>query len=339
MKKNNLAIIILGWTILGILGMSGCGAKKILNEKELLESINEQDTELSFVTFDNLEIIKRQTNDEDKTDRVYCTVSGQSQYADYTVDCILYCNFYDQGGWILDDVEISDYKYNVTSFLSEEEVGTYFDENFCYLITSPVTTYEYSEINRGSESDDKRYVSYDVDFTAGFTSTLSYETSGKLTLSFSFDGSSDQWNYSDNYYILDKQYIPELEGDWSLWSADEIINDSRGWGKYIYDGQNYEYVNVDSQGVETSDRQTLQIDVLQGIMYKYDNDGESVYCEFDWYNGGIRNYVVEGQPDVYTESFKVYLDDYDFSQQSEASEESSIFNRDGSLDGLAKYTH
>ena len=93
MKKNNLAIIILGWTILGILGMSGCGAKKILNEKELLESINEQDTELSFVTFDNLEIIKRQTNDEDKTDRVYCTVSGQSQYADYTVDCILYCNF------------------------------------------------------------------------------------------------------------------------------------------------------------------------------------------------------------------------------------------------------
>ena len=40
MKKNNLAIIILGWTILGILGMSGCGAKKILNEKELLE--NEQ---------------------------------------------------------------------------------------------------------------------------------------------------------------------------------------------------------------------------------------------------------------------------------------------------------
>ena len=74
-------------------------------------------------------------------------------------------------------------------------------------------------------------------------------------------------------------------------------------------------------------------------MYKYDNDGESVYCEFDWNNGSIRNYVVEGQPDVYTESFKVYLDDYDFSQPSEASEESSIFNRDGSLDGLAKYTH
>ena len=138
---------------------------------------------------------------------------------------------------------------------------------------------------------------------------------------------------------MDKQYIPELEGDWSIWSADEIINDSRGWGKYIYDGQNYEYVNVDSQGVETSDRQTLQIDVLQGTMYKYDNDGESVYCEFDWNNGSIRNYVVEGQPDVYTESFKVYLDDYDFSQPSEASEESSIFNRDGSLDGLAKYTH
>ena len=64
MRKNNLPIIILGWTMLGIFGMSGCGAKKPLNEKELLESINEQDTELSFVTFDNLEITKRQTNDE-----------------------------------------------------------------------------------------------------------------------------------------------------------------------------------------------------------------------------------------------------------------------------------
>lgn len=339
MRKNNLPIIILGWTMLGIFGMSGCGAKKPLNEKELLESINEQDTELSFVTFDNLEITKRQTNDEDKTDEVYCTISGKSQYADYTANCTLYSNFYDQGGWILDNVEISDYKYDVTSFLSEEEVGNYFDENFAYLITSPVTTYEYSGIKRNFESDDKLYVSYNVDFSAAFTSTLSYETSGKLTLSFSFDGSSDQWNYSDNYYILDKQYIPELEGDWSIWSADEIINDSRGWGKYIYDGQNYECVSVDSQGIEKSDRQTVQMDVLQGTLYEYNNDGELVYCEFDWNNGGIRHYVVEGQPDVYTESFKVYLDDYDFSQPSEESEESSIFNRDGSLDGLAKYTH
>lgn len=336
MKKNRL-LIILGGIILGVFELSGCGIEKPLDENELLESINGMDTELSFVTFDNLEITKRQTNDESKTDAVYCTISGQSKYADYTVDCILYCNFYDQGGWILDEVEISDYEYDVTSFLSEEAVGNYFDENFYNLITSPVTAYDYSDISQSSESDDKMYVSYDVDFTASFTSALSYETAGKLTLSFSFDGSCDEWNYSGNYYELNKQYIPELEGDWSVWSAEELINKDCGWERYKYDGQDYEHVSVDEWGNELSDRQIVELDVLQGTLYKYDDDGEMIYCKLAWDDGGIKNYVVEGQPDVYTESFKVNLDDYDFSQRSEKSEDHSIANMYGSLDGLSRY--
>lgn len=335
-KKSSL-LIILGGMILGMFEVSGCGGEKPLNENELLESINGMDTELSFVTFDSLEITKRQTNDGNKTDEVYCTINGQSQYADYTADCILHCNFYDQGGWILDDVEINDYKYDVISFLSEEEVGNYFDENLGSIITSPVTAYGHSDITRSSESDDKTYISYDVDFTASLTSMLSYETSGKLTLSFSFDGSCDEWSYSDNYYELNKQYIPELDGDWSIWSAEELIDKNLGWEKYIYDGQDYELVSVDEQGNEMSDRQKVEMDVLQGTLYKYDDDGEMTYCEFDWDNGGIKNYVVEGQPDVYTESYKVYLDDYDFSQRSEKSEDNSISNMYGSLDGLSRY--
>ena len=336
MKKNRV-LIILGGVLFGVFELSGCGGEKTLNENALLESINGLDTELSFVTFDNLEITKRQTNDESKTDAVYCTISGQSKYADYTADCILHCNFYDQGGWILDDVEISDYEYDVTSFLSEEEVGNYFDENFYNLITSPVTTYDYSDITQSSESDDKMYVSYDVDFTASLASALSYEAAGKLTLSFSFDGSCDEWNYSSDYYELNKQYIPELDGDWSVWPADELINKDCGWERYAYDGQDYEHVSVDEWGNEMSDRQIVDLDVLQGTLYKYDDDGEMIYCELDWDDGGIKNYIVEGQPDVYTESFKVYLDDYDFSQRPEKSEDHSISNMYGSLDGLSRY--
>ena len=56
-------------------------------------------------TITGLEIVKRQTNPEDKEDIIFCRLTGPESgfmYVQYYVR-LLY-NFYDEGGWILDEM-------------------------------------------------------------------------------------------------------------------------------------------------------------------------------------------------------------------------------------------
>lgn len=50
------------------------------------------------------EVIKRQSNPEDKEDIVYCSVTGGEQFRQFTRQYQLLYIFYDEGGWILEEV-------------------------------------------------------------------------------------------------------------------------------------------------------------------------------------------------------------------------------------------
>lgn len=54
----------------------------------------------------NYEIIKRQTNPENKEDIIYCNVTISNGYIKTLLEYKLLYTFYDQGGWILDDASI-----------------------------------------------------------------------------------------------------------------------------------------------------------------------------------------------------------------------------------------
>lgn len=57
----------------------------------------------SGVSFTACEVIKRQSNAEDKEDIVYCTLTAENSFYRTQRQYRLLYNFYDEGGWILDE--------------------------------------------------------------------------------------------------------------------------------------------------------------------------------------------------------------------------------------------
>lgn len=72
---------------------------------------------------DTIEIVKRQTNE--KEDTVYCEVVSHDEMGAYksTAQYILYYNYYDQGGWILDYAEMSECIVEPTNGLPQEKAN------------------------------------------------------------------------------------------------------------------------------------------------------------------------------------------------------------------------
>ncbi|MBE6796719.1 MAG: hypothetical protein E7531_00050 [Ruminococcaceae bacterium] len=62
-------------------------------------------TPFSSYKVDSVEIDKRQTNVEDKEDIVYCNVGISNEYYQTELQIKLVYNYYDDGGWILDEHE------------------------------------------------------------------------------------------------------------------------------------------------------------------------------------------------------------------------------------------
>jgi len=53
-----------------------------------------------------LAIEKRQTNIDKKEDVVYCTILFKNALIERTTNCVLYLNYYDKGGWVLDNCTV-----------------------------------------------------------------------------------------------------------------------------------------------------------------------------------------------------------------------------------------
>lgn len=56
------------------------------------------------IPYTGCEVIKRQSNPEDKEDIVYCSVTGGEQFRQFTRQYQFLYIFYDEGGWILEEV-------------------------------------------------------------------------------------------------------------------------------------------------------------------------------------------------------------------------------------------
>lgn len=88
----------------------------------------------------DLNIEKRQTNKEKKEDIIYCSVEINNDYFQTTIKYKLVYNYYDQGGWILDENEIIDTTSKPLRGIDESFLNNVLESDKCHYSITQHTT-------------------------------------------------------------------------------------------------------------------------------------------------------------------------------------------------------
>lgn len=237
MKKIWLCLLSLGL----IMALCSCGGKSVPDENQIKSEIPDYVTEL---TIDNpfggsterfeitsLEIEKRQT--EDKEDTSWCLIQMQNDYYSVQRYVICYYNYYDKGGWILDDCE----------FYYEDEVEVRknpFDNE---------DVIDFLNGNYGEVNIEKVYPDECGRFCFEFDATKSYPnvdivTKGEYNLEFNgieWHGTCDSyvkknWNITGEWDLDPKEEKDNLQFSLSISEFDSDAMTAKGTCSFYYSG-------------------------------------------------------------------------------------------------------
>lgn len=238
--------------IIGIIGLSlgaciltGC-SENGKNETEILNDFVQEHEELSFLDFHTLEVEKRQTNKSDKTDIIYANVIGSGPYADHSYKCKFLYNYYDEGGWILDDLTIDELEVSNISWHTDEEIEELFTENENYLyITNMYYDTLHGTIKEKNDSVLEQVVQIEMGeggvaspivcsaqlaFDMAGNGEIPYTVNGSYYLEETYDIYTGQWYFSNSSYSIDNQTI-NFEN--IIWLAGDIGSDYYTYGKLV----------------------------------------------------------------------------------------------------------
>ena len=87
------------------------GCSNVANEKQIktdLEQYEETDVIKDDEKIEEIAIDKRQTDEDKKTDTVWCTITTQDSEMSYQKECVLTYNLDKQKKWTLADVDVND---------------------------------------------------------------------------------------------------------------------------------------------------------------------------------------------------------------------------------------
>lgn len=108
MKKSIKIPIMTGMLIISMFGLSACG-QKVADEEQIKQELEEYSKFQFLGEYEQIEevvIEKRQTEKEQKTDTVWCTVTTSNAAVSCQKNVILSYGLYDKSGWMLDDIEV-----------------------------------------------------------------------------------------------------------------------------------------------------------------------------------------------------------------------------------------
>lgn len=108
MRKTIRFTFLMNIAIIGVFALSACGPK-VANGEQIKQEL-EENTEFQFLKEDEqieeVVIEKRQTEKEQKTDTVWCTVVTNDTEVSCQKKVVLSYGLYDKTGWMLDDIEV-----------------------------------------------------------------------------------------------------------------------------------------------------------------------------------------------------------------------------------------
>ena len=209
MKKNRFVITLT--LILILLCISGCG-RKVKDEQEILTDVQNYESEINFADFsETVKIEKRQTNMDDKEDTVYVTIRGENEYAIQSYYCILYYNFYDQGGWILDDMEVIDFYVKDLSTRDNEEVLATFNNDPDAYVTGTFDTINFTNVEDVNFDAETFYSYKRIFFETRCDKTLKYTTKNTYELNELYNPQTGKWENEYSYTRIAAQSLDNMD--------------------------------------------------------------------------------------------------------------------------------
>ena len=126
---RKLSLIMTGvLLVLCMVSLSGCSSK-VIKENKVFDDIKKSDTYCSTFDFvyDSMEVVKRMTDEEEKTDNVWVNFTCHNDDFEYTVECIVNYVLYNEG-WIFEGYEVLNSNYTALIKPTVETVLTDFPE-------------------------------------------------------------------------------------------------------------------------------------------------------------------------------------------------------------------
>lgn len=198
------------------LGTTACG-KKVADEERIKQEL-ESNQEIQFLgnreQIDKIVIQKRQTDKDQKTDTVWCTVSTNDTEVSYQKNVVLTYGLYDEG-WMLDDVDIDSkdqWTYTPLKGISENDVldslqgHTVIVENEEWLITQDnLVKAEVTDQQTNLDSKQDR-------ITVNLILDEEVERAeGELEISYSFD---QGWVF--NSVLSNNEFVTAMKEEYAL---------------------------------------------------------------------------------------------------------------------------
>ena len=225
MPIKNCGLLFLMSVLLCIL-LTSCGDSNPPKETKIIQELPDDITmavienpfdaanaDVYYMDVVSLSIEKRQTND--KEDIVYCIVELGNQYYHFSKYVTLYYNYYDQGGWMLDNWEYyqnTEYRVLSSPFSGEE------------ILPAAQQRYAYSEYSSLSENWDKNEATFHFSVNEPHTNGT---YTGDYKITCRFDGV--KWETSND--ASDVQFLWDIEGTWQYEnSAQDVFGKSYSYG-------------------------------------------------------------------------------------------------------------
>lgn len=219
-KKTFLLSIIVS---ISTLFFAGCGTPKVPDIDQMskdLVAINaanfdiryQYDSSVKTESFDvsSIELVKRKTDDESGVDTAYISAILDNEYYTVNADYTLTYNLYDEGGWILDEYEVTDYSIDAKANpLPVEEI------NFTRLaLRGGFHEADFINNETGITEDGYFYNTLSFEGTHGYAGMTLYTTG-----TYDFIFKNGVWY--ENYRIDSMQYdLSPMLRSWT-WNSDK----------------------------------------------------------------------------------------------------------------------
>lgn len=207
--------------IMAIFLFTGCGTPKVPDIDQMAEDLAatnstnfnisyqyDSSVKTEFLDVSSVELIKRKTDEDAGIDTAYIVAMLDNEYYTASVNYTLTYNLYDEGGWILDEYEVTDYSIDAKSNpLPVEEI------NFTRFALRGVF-HETDFINNesGTTEDGHFYNTLSFEGINGYLGMSLYTTG---TYSFIFENGV----WFEEYHIDSVQYdLNPMLGTW-IWTG------------------------------------------------------------------------------------------------------------------------
>lgn len=231
------------------LALTGCSGPSVRTEAEIMEDLQNHSSFYSAqpVEITNIEILKRQTDQDDKIDTVYATIEASNDSIQCSLSYELTYGLYDQG-WILDNVARYDGEESSWSIVPlqaypEELCNADILQMYCYGRWSNET----EVLDYGAESSLESFNADENYSMCTFISSCYSEypylkESRQIKTTYVFDPTMGDW-YFANADILDADMDwSNMYGTWNLSRGDytcEMAVYEGDNGEVIFEGQYY----------------------------------------------------------------------------------------------------